>query len=822
MSRNEDNPVTGNHDDSLRRLRAIRGGNRGTITKLERDAVNLMRNYGTEESSLTGDEIVLKITTISNALEEKLSCLKKLDEEILNKCPLEDIETEVEDSTGITTRVNETILKIKQFTKKIPASREDVEFQSRERQFMGQISSPHRISQHREMPASSPSRAGLNTSFSSSHGIMQVKLPKIQLPKFRGDITKFQSFWQSFKVAVDENEGLTKVHKLNYLITSLEGAAHKALEGLQMIEENYDKAVELLKTRFGRSQQVISAHMQELLNLQSFANEKAVNLRSIYDNILVHVRGLESLGVSSEKYGSLLIPVIMARMPAEVTLQVARKTSQDIWEIDEIMEIIRAEIEAREVIEKIHVRNKTGDRMAKPAVSTPVGTTKAFVAASESVKRPLKCFLCSKEHYASDCQEVMNIRKRIEILNAAKRCLCCLKTGHLAKNCQSNRKCRICKGKHHAIVCLKASKDEERTETDSSVTASAMKGKSNVLLQTAQTYAFGEDRSQKVPVNVLFDSGSQKTYVVERLRNLLKLKTEKVEKLNLNTFGTQNYVKKSCDRVVLNLELNDDYVPITALCHPAICSPVSSRIEVTQYPHLRGLDLANNVNCSNQPIDILIGADFYHDIVLGDVIKGDIGPVAVNSKLGWLLSGPVTSNDNVSCDNVISNLVLDIFPSKEETTDKDTEITESLQKFWKHESLGLTESRDDTDASPDESSAASKTKIEFSAKDNRYQVSLPWKENLDNSLPSDYDMCYNRVNSLYRKLKGKPDILQQYDSIFQDQLSKGIMKGFLWEKKRQKTLIFCAILALSEVTGKQPSFESCSMGPPSLIQLLCL
>ena len=138
------------------------------------------------------------------------------------------------------------------------------------------------------------------------------------------------------------------VHKLNYLINSLEGVAYKTLEGLEITEQNYEKAVDLLKTRFGKSQQVISAHMRELLSLQTSSNEKANRLRSVYDNIQVHVRGLESLGVSSKQYGSLLIPVIMSRMPAEITLQIARKTSQDVWEIDEIMNIILAEVEARE------------------------------------------------------------------------------------------------------------------------------------------------------------------------------------------------------------------------------------------------------------------------------------------------------------------------------------------------------------------------------------------------------------------------------------------------------------------------------------------
>ena len=79
-----------------------------------------------------------------------------------------------------------------------------------------------------------------------------VRLPKISLPRFKGDVTKFQHFWQSFRCAVDENQSLSDIHKLNYLVNSLEGQAYKALEGLEIREENYGKAVELLKERLVR------------------------------------------------------------------------------------------------------------------------------------------------------------------------------------------------------------------------------------------------------------------------------------------------------------------------------------------------------------------------------------------------------------------------------------------------------------------------------------------------------------------------------------------------------------------------------------------
>ena len=38
------------------------------------------------------------------------------------------------------------------------------------------------------------------------------------------------------------------------------------------------------------------------------------------DNLNVHVNGLEVMGIISERYGSLLIPALMLRMPPEITL----------------------------------------------------------------------------------------------------------------------------------------------------------------------------------------------------------------------------------------------------------------------------------------------------------------------------------------------------------------------------------------------------------------------------------------------------------------------------------------------------------------------
>ena len=81
--------------------------------------------------------------------------------------------------------------------------------------------------------------------------------------------------------------------------------------------------------------------------------EKSSQLRYVYDKVSIHVRGLESLGVITEQYGSLHIPVIVSKLPTEIRVQIARLT----WSIREMLELIRKDVEAREASEHVKLNN---------------------------------------------------------------------------------------------------------------------------------------------------------------------------------------------------------------------------------------------------------------------------------------------------------------------------------------------------------------------------------------------------------------------------------------------------------------------------------
>ena len=75
--------------------------------------------------------------------------------------------------------------------------------------------------------------------------------------------------------------------------------------------------------------------MDEILKIPVGVNENTAQLRLVYDMISINIRGLDSSGVSSGYYGSLLIPVIMSKLPTKIRVQVARSTAHVVWEMSD-------------------------------------------------------------------------------------------------------------------------------------------------------------------------------------------------------------------------------------------------------------------------------------------------------------------------------------------------------------------------------------------------------------------------------------------------------------------------------------------------------
>ena len=163
-----------------------------------------------------------EINSLRNTIKDKEIIIKDIDNFILDSLPEEEIDADIESSTVFE-------LNIKRMEEKMK-----------------------RIVTVEESRIILPS-TGSTTSETKSN----VKLPKLDLKKFDGEPTEWQSFFETFLSAVDSNDNLSNVEKFTYLKIYLEKEAARTIQGFSLTNENYCEAIKLLKERFGNKQLII-------------------------------------------------------------------------------------------------------------------------------------------------------------------------------------------------------------------------------------------------------------------------------------------------------------------------------------------------------------------------------------------------------------------------------------------------------------------------------------------------------------------------------------------------------------------------------------
>ncbi|XP_064456921.1 uncharacterized protein LOC135367560 [Ornithodoros turicata] len=103
--------------------------------------------------------------------------------------------------------------------------------------------------------------AGGNSTVETSTNAMRtaVKLPKLEIPKFNGDLRNWNSFWDQFDSTINRNQSINKIDKFKYLRSYLTDKA--AISGLSLTAGNYDVALKLLKERFNKRNLIINEHL---------------------------------------------------------------------------------------------------------------------------------------------------------------------------------------------------------------------------------------------------------------------------------------------------------------------------------------------------------------------------------------------------------------------------------------------------------------------------------------------------------------------------------------------------------------------------------
>lgn len=493
-----------------------------------------------------------------------------------------------------------------------------------------------------------------------------VKLPRLTLDKYYGDVSAWQGFWSQFEAAVHKNESLELVDKFNYLKSYVGGTAANAISGLSLSASNYESAIKILMDRFGRKDLVVSAHMNKLLSLTPVRSSSDItSLRRLYDECEVHISSLRALGVISSQYGSLLCPILLKVIPFDITLEFSRRREVDNeWDASELLDLLRREVEGRERANILGKQERVNQVPNMNLTSSWKQKRKSeyegqYVRKDQHTSAALstvinQCFFCKGTNHKSEDCTAISIADKKEELRKQGRCFKCLKQKHIARHCKANILCTNCGGRHNKAVCNRAidkiQKEPSQRNDGSLITAVSQFGESRgtVLLQTVNAN-IGYSNGYMV-VQCLMDGGSQRSFIREEISKRLKLPVVGEETLNIYTFGIDTAVKTTMRRVKLSLKNAchpERSIDIEALETSTISGAV---VQIPEAPLIetlktRGLCLANRTfKEDSNNISILIGADYYWRIATGKTERLNSNLMALDTILGWTVHGPTSTS----------------------------------------------------------------------------------------------------------------------------------------------------------------------------------
>jgi len=341
------------------------------------------------------------------------------------------------------------------------------------------------------------------------------------------------------------------------------------------------------------------------------------------------------------------------------------------------------------------------------------------------------------------------------------------------------------------------------------------------LLKTAVATIASPTRLE-TKANILFDEGSQRSFLTQELADLLSLKPYKREDISLAAFGaSQPHQKSMAVATVYIKSQSEELIQVSVLIVPTIAVPlkISATSSVRTLPYLQGLQLAHPVNTDGHfNISLLIGADHYWDIVEDHIIRGN-GPTATSSKIGYLLSGPVSHTQS-----------LNVVTSSLHVSTQDSEPCD-IQQFWDIETTGTTAENNSDKHFLEEYSQHSITRLS----DGSYCAKFPWKENHP-QLPTNSAICRKRARSLACRLSQTPGLLQKYNNIISEQLHRDFIERvstpevtgqthYIPHHGVKKNSITTPIRIVYDCSCRQskdhPSLNDCLLTGPHFLNDLC-
>nr|XP_022910534.1 uncharacterized protein LOC111421598 [Onthophagus taurus] len=522
--------------------------------------------------------------------------------------------------------------------------------------------------------------------------------------------------------------------------------------------------------------------LDKILDFPKLSIESSEKIKELHDTTSECLQAISNIGIVTEPWGPMISRILVRKWDNETNklYEQSLKDPNKIQEFQELMEFLQTRFQSLEAI---------GEKTKRHQV--PTQQTK--------YEQNKTCRYCGGDHYIHSCSKFQELpgKKMEEFVNTKNLCRNCL-SHKFTGTCNSTKRCLKCKKPHHTLLRRDEKKipspstkitahvsqtNEEQTNINIS-SNHASENRDTVLLATALVKARSASGTMQY-LRILVDQGGQASFITESAAHLLSYPREKV-RAEISGLGDGS---PKTSKWKIQFPIQPHYpsnfsMPTTFLVLPKLTQSLPSK----KLPEQNSQEIINKILADPTynipgPIDAIIGAQEYGNILEEGLQKTTDGLLGQKTKLGWILSGHLKqqcpSATKVTC-----------FVSR-------VEEEKQLIRFWEIEEVEQPKQKSE-DEQDCEKYYHQTTKRN---KDGTYTVKIPFKTKV--VLGCSKSRATARLFQLENRLVKNDELKSQYDKFITEYIELSHMEKISEEDSPGKYYIpHQAVLRPSSTTTK--------------------
>ena len=286
-----------------------------------------------------------------------------------------------------------------------------------------------------------------------------VKIEKMKLPKFEGEMRKYAKFKSDFNKYIVPNIKLTDSRA--YVLRTCLGESVKNV--IMNIQDNIDEIWNRLDEKYGDPSRVADMVINDVRRLKYIKEGDNKAFMVLVETIERGYRDLVLLGIEKEISNTGTVSIIEERLPRDIRREWSKEVKKEGSKVDlrdKFPSLMHFLLEQKKFIEyecsdlrsgenyksKVHYINEENKDSVEDEIILQVSSYNQKCIVHDN----------SNSHTTEECRNFtgMDVKTRIQLVRDRKGCWSCLKIGHRSAECGCRKLCDSpgCGWYHHSLL----------------------------------------------------------------------------------------------------------------------------------------------------------------------------------------------------------------------------------------------------------------------------------------------------------------------------------------------------------------------------------